>query len=217
MGVISQETGQSEKKQSETLSQESVPEFQLLQVALMAVPQAQRGPLIARFIRTQASRLLGAEETDLASDLPLRTWGLDSLKLLEIKHATDRLLGIEAPLSLFLSDRTLTEVAVALAGDIPEQGLEPNGREHPVPAAASSPDLEDLRLSSTQLSMWSVQQLEPDSIVYNLHLALGIEGVVDQALLGQAFHLLAERHDILRTIYRAGDNGLIQQVLPLSG
>lgn len=90
MGVISQETGQSEKKQSETLSQESVPEFQLLQVALMAVPQAQRGPLIARFIRTQASRLLGAEETDLASDLPLRTWGLDSLKLLEIKHATDR-------------------------------------------------------------------------------------------------------------------------------
>lgn len=215
--LIPQGAGQPEKKRYGALSQESVPEFQLLQAALKAVPQAQRGSLIARFIRTQASRLLGVEETALASELPLRSWGLDSLKLVEIKHAADQLLGIEAPLSLFLSDRTLAEVAAALAGDIREQGLEPNGGERPPSTvAACLPSLERCGLSSTQLSMWSVQQLEPNSAVYNLHLALGIEGIVDQELLRQAFHLLVERHGMLRTIYRVEGQGVIQQVLRCS-
>jgi amino acid adenylation domain-containing protein len=65
--------------------------------------------------------------------------------------------------------------------------------------------------------MWTMQQLEPNSIVYNLHLALRIAGKIDQERLKQAFRYLTARHTILRTLYRVGDNNeIIQQVLPTS-
>lgn len=108
-----QETEQPEKAPHEALGQGRGPEFQLLQEALNAVPQAQRASLIARFIRTKASRLLGTNEADLPLDLPLRSLGLDSLKLVEIKHTVDQLLGSEVSLSLFLSDRTLAEISTS--------------------------------------------------------------------------------------------------------
>lgn len=187
--------------------QERGPEFQLLQEALNAVPQAQRASLIAHFIRTQASRLLGLEETALGSELSLRAWGLDSLKLIEIKHSVDQLLAIEAPLALFLSDRTLAEVAAALAGEVSDRGSEKEEQ-----AGSKERNL----LSYTQLSMWSVQQLEPNSVVYNLHLALAIEGALDQERLRQAFNFLSERHDMLRTVYQGENNNLMPQVLPHS-
>lgn len=211
------ETGQPDRAQYEALSQKSAPEFQLLQAALNAVPHGQRGPLMTRFIRTKASRLLGVEDTALASDLPLRSLGLDSLKLVEIKYAVDQLLGVESPLSLFLSDRALVEVAEVLGSDTAAQGLEPNGVGCAMRTVATSPaSLEGRGLSATQRSMWAMQQLEPSSIIYNLHLALSIEGAVDQERLRQTFNLLAERQDMLRTIYRAGGKSVVQQVLPLS-
>src|SRR5690606_6306948 len=72
-------------------------------------------------------------------------------------------------------------------------------------------------LSATQFSMWTVQRLEPNSIVYNLHLALCIVGTLDQERLKHAFRYLTDRHPLLRTLYRAAaNNEIIQQVLPTS-
>jgi hypothetical protein len=76
------------------------PEYQILQQALLAVPQAQRAPLITRFLSHKIALLLKVEESALSTDSPLRSLGLDSLKVVELKHATDDLLGMDAPLSL---------------------------------------------------------------------------------------------------------------------
>jgi|CXWL01.1.fsa_nt_gi amino acid adenylation domain-containing protein/non-ribosomal peptide synthase protein (TIGR01720 family) len=192
------------------------PEYQILQQALLAVPQAQRALLICRFLKHKMARLLKVEESLVSTDLPLRSLGLDSLKAVELKHAADDLLGMDAPLSLFLSDDSLEKIAEKLSETTestdgcavhtdPSTGIEQD---------AHSP-LYNSDLSSTQFSMWTMQQLEPNSIVYNLHLALRIAGKIDQERLKQAFHYLTERHTMLRTLYRVGDNdAVIQQVLP---
>lgn len=196
----------------------SSPQYQILQQALLAVPQAQRAPLIGRFLKHKIARLLKVEESVVSTDSPLRALGLDSLKAVELKHAADDLLGMDAPLSLFLSDDSLEKIAEKLSETTesidgcavhtdPSTGIG-QGAHHP---------LYNSELSSTQFAMWTVQQLEPNNIVYNLHLALRIAGAIDQEWLKQAFRYLTDRHALLRTLYRAGDNDeIIQQVLPTS-
>jgi len=191
------------------------PEFQILQQALLAVPQAQRALLICRFLKHKIARLLKVEESLVSTDSPLRSLGLDSLKAVELKHVADELLGIDAPLSLFLSDDSLEKIAEKLS-ETTDATLEPVVHAHSSDGIEHNA-LYDSNLSATQFSMWTVQQLEPNSIVYNLHLALRITGAIDPERLRQAFRYLAERHAVLRTIYRAGGNDrVIQQVLPVS-
>ncbi|WP_268870506.1 non-ribosomal peptide synthetase [Methylocaldum szegediense] len=189
-----------------------------LREALFAVPQPQRAPLIAGFLRGEISRLLKITESAVSMESPLRSCGLDSLKAVELKHTVDNLLGIEAPLTLFLSDRSVTEVAEALAGQAEGLRLEAVGNEKEQAIVSVSSSLESLAssLSSTQLAMWAMQHMEPDSIVYNLHLALRIENGADAESLRRSFDRLAERHEMLRTVYRMEGDEVVQCVLPLS-
>jgi amino acid adenylation domain-containing protein/non-ribosomal peptide synthase protein (TIGR01720 family) len=57
-------------------------------------------------------------------------------------------------------------------------------------------------LSPAQQRMWSIQQLDPSTVGYNVTIALDIRGELDAGLLEQAVHTLVARHDILRTVYR---------------
>ncbi|WP_341325221.1 amino acid adenylation domain-containing protein [Methylotuvimicrobium sp. KM2] len=195
--------------------EENSPEYQLLQQALLAVPRAQRAPLIASFLKQKIALLLKIEASALSAGSSLRALGLDSLKAVELKHETDELLGIDAPLSLFLSDDSLENIAEKLS-ETAVATLEQVVHAHSSDGLEHSA-LYDSNLSATQFSMWTMQQLEPNSIIYNLHLALRIAGAIDRERLRQAFRYLAERHAVLRTIYRAGGNDrVIQQVLPVS-
>ncbi|MDD5037073.1 MAG: amino acid adenylation domain-containing protein, partial [Methylococcaceae bacterium] len=175
-------------------------QFQLLREALAIVPPAQRAPLIARFLRSELARLMKISESGVSVDAPLRAAGLDSLKAVELKHAMDELLGIETPLSLFLSDWSVTAMAAALAD---EAGATNGAGEE----ASSSPGL-----SATQMSLWTMQHMEPGSIVYNLHLAFLIDGV-DPKSLRRSFVRLMERHEMLRTLYRLEGDAVVQTLL----
>jgi amino acid adenylation domain-containing protein/non-ribosomal peptide synthase protein (TIGR01720 family) len=193
-------------------------QLQLLQEALSVVPHPQRAALIARFLRTKIAHLLKIEEFAVSMESPLRASGLDSLKAVELKHTVDELLGIEAPLTLFLSDRSVVEVAEALACQAEGLRLEAVGNDKEQAIVSVSSSLESLAssLSSTQFSMWTMQHMEPNSIVYNLHLALRIENGADAEALRRSFYRLAERHEMLRTVYRNEGDEVFQSVLPLA-
>ncbi|MGQ0593712.1 MAG: amino acid adenylation domain-containing protein [Gammaproteobacteria bacterium] len=175
----------------------------LLRDALRALTKDQRAPLITRFLLSKLAQLLRVPEASLAPGTAIRTLGLDSLRAVELKHAVDALLGAEAPVSLFLGDRTLAELAQALAElrlEVADRGPEPHG-DQTLLASSLQPPLSSL--SHPQQAIWTVHQLEPRSIAYNLHLALRLHGHLDPAVLHRAFDLLLERHDQLRTRYRA--------------
>jgi amino acid adenylation domain-containing protein len=191
------------------------PELQLLRQALSLLPQPQRAPLIAGFLRARTARLLKIGEAGLPLDASLRALGLDSLKAVELKHAVDDLLGIEAPLTLLLSEVSLGEAAEALARQAGGVRLETGEKDEPY-SSPSNLQPTAYNLSAPQLAMWAMQQMEPDSIVYNLHLALRIEGRIEDNLLRQAFDRLVQRHEMLRTVYRAEGDSVSQTALPLS-
>src|SRR2546421_1673716 len=58
-------------------------------------------------------------------------------------------------------------------------------------------------LSFAQQRLWFLNQLEPDSPVYNNPAALRLTGMLDVKALEESFSEIIRRHEALRTTYRA--------------
>ena len=69
-------------------------------------------------------------------------------------------------------------------------------------------------LSYAQQRLWFLDQLEPGSPLYNIHLALRIEGALDTSALQMALDTIVCRHEALRTIFRMENDQACQVILP---
>src|SRR5258706_9793399 len=67
-----------------------------------------------------------------------------------------------------------------------------------------------LPCSFAQQRLWFVDQLEGGSAHYNIPAALRLRGRLDRDALQRAVNTIVERHEVLRTIYRASDGGAVQ-------
>ena len=71
-----------------------------------------------------------------------------------------------------------------------------------------------LPLSYAQQRLWFLHQLDPQSAVYNIPLALRLTGELDEEALGRAVSRLVERHEVLRTRFVASDDEPMQVIDP---
>lgn len=71
-----------------------------------------------------------------------------------------------------------------------------------VPRVAPRPADVGVPLSSIQRRLWFLEQWQPGTAAYNIPVALALHGDVDTASLEQALRQLAQRHEVLRTVYR---------------
>jgi len=62
-------------------------------------------------------------------------------------------------------------------------------------------------LSFAQQRMWLIQQLDPESYLYNVPRALLLRGLLDTAALENALNSIIQRHEILRTTFPADESG----------
>ncbi|HEV7516356.1 MAG TPA: amino acid adenylation domain-containing protein, partial [Thermoanaerobaculia bacterium] len=71
-----------------------------------------------------------------------------------------------------------------------------------------------LPLSFAQRRLWFLQQLDPESSVYNVPAWFKLEGALDRRALAGAFGEVARRHEVLRTRFPAAAGEPAQLVLP---
>jgi len=69
-------------------------------------------------------------------------------------------------------------------------------------------------LTWQQRRLWFLEQLEPGTSTWHLHLAWRINGQLDVAALQAALRHAVDRHDSLRTVFRATDGEPEQVILP---
>ncbi|KAF1073183.1 amino acid adenylation domain-containing protein [Variovorax sp.] len=82
------------------------------------------------------------------------------------------------------------------------------------PALVPSTDAADrAMLSFAQRRQWFLWKLDPASTAYHIAEGLRLEGALDVDALRTAFQALVARHESLRTVFRAGDDGLAEQVV----
>ena len=68
-------------------------------------------------------------------------------------------------------------------------------------------------LSYAQRRHWFLWQFNPQGTAYHLGGVLRLTGELDQQALQQSFQTLVTRHESLRTIFRATEDGLPQQII----
>ena len=69
-------------------------------------------------------------------------------------------------------------------------------------------------LSFAQQRLWFIDQINPGSPAYNIHLPVRILGRLDDAALEQAVNEIARRHETLRTSFRSEDGDYFQVIAP---
>jgi amino acid adenylation domain-containing protein/FkbM family methyltransferase len=71
-----------------------------------------------------------------------------------------------------------------------------------------------LPLSHGQRRLWFLQRLEPESVAYNLPLAVSLKGPLNIRALEFALSEILRRHEVLRTCFPEVDGDPIQEILP---
>ena len=72
--------------------------------------------------------------------------------------------------------------------------------------------LEEFPLTQAQKRLWFLYKLNPESLFYNISLIYNLTGLIDYQILQSSFHLLLERHAILRAKFLEKDNKPIQVI-----
>ncbi|KUI06069.1 non-ribosomal peptide synthetase [Mycobacterium sp. IS-3022] len=129
--------------------------------------------------------------------------GGDSLLAMRVAAAVNAGLDAHLPVGALFETPTVAELAPRIAGDA--GGLEPL-------VAVARPAL--VPLSFAQHRLWFIDQLQGPSPIYNLAVALRLDGRLDAEALGHALGDVVGRHETLRTLFPAVDGMPQQLVIP---
>jgi amino acid adenylation domain-containing protein len=129
--------------------------------------------------------------------------GGHSLKATQVASRVHRALDAQLELRQVFRNQTLKAMAAAIDSS---RRFRFSKIEPVLPA-------EDYELSHAQRRLWILQQIEKDSIAYNVHDAIEIEGPLNPDVLRAAFDALVRRHESLRTIIVSTAGGPRQKVL----
>ena len=165
------------------------------EVSLLAGPPWDAAAIQSWLQSEIASRLRLAVD-EVAVDRPIVEYGLDSLAAVEIKHSIEKVLGVQLPLTSFLQETTVQDLATHAIKQMSNEGPAAPALTHRDEATGDAP------LSRGQRSLWFMQQLAPESTAYSIVSALRILSDVDAGALRRAFQSLTDRHEILRTTFR---------------
>ena len=116
-------------------------------------------------------------------------------------------LGVDIPLRTLFAAPTVRALAAAAeraraaGGGLPLAPLSPEPRGELAP------------VSPAQERMWFLERFEPGP-VYNLPVAVRLEGELEVAALAAALAEIVRRHEALRTMFLDGPEGVLQRVAP---
>jgi amino acid adenylation domain-containing protein len=209
--ALAQKAGGSQFEATSSKAQ-SLPEQALLLQALLLASQGDGVHLLAQYLSTKVSVLSGIDQEQIDLSIPVLNLGIDSLKAIELKYAIDDLLQIELPLVLLLEDKSLTTIsehALSLAKQQNDCLPKTQVKEQDLPAKLPC----EMPLSHGQQAIWTVCQVEPGTIIYNLPIALGIHSEINPEALRSALRVLLSRHEQLRVGFRLNETMQPVQIL----
>ena len=89
-----------------------------------------------------------------------------------------------------------------------------NGSSEPGRLPRRDPGLQDLPLSFGQEQLWFLDRFAPGEAMYNIPIAISLDGALDTAALQAALDALAGRHETLRTRLVASKGQPVQRIDP---
>ena len=155
------------------------------------------------------AELLGLERvgaTDSFFDL-----GGHSLLATQVMSRLRRAVGVEMPLRDLFEAPVLADLATRV-----EVALRANAAPPVPPLLPVAPRLREgpLPLSFAQQRLWFMEHLEPGSPLYNIPIALRVEGPLDAGVLALCLGEIVRRHEALRTVFSVQEGAPVQVIQP---
>ncbi|RKH42398.1 amino acid adenylation domain-containing protein, partial [Corallococcus llansteffanensis] len=110
--------------------------------------------------------------------------------------------GVELPLRALFEASTVEALAKRLE----------NVERTRAPVLTSVSRAAPLPLSFAQQRLWFIDQLEPGTALYNVPIAVRLEGDLDTAALERALREVVRRHEALRTTFAVGNPEPVQRI-----
>jgi amino acid adenylation domain-containing protein len=114
---------------------------------------------------------------------------------------------VEIPLLIFFEQPTIAELALIIA-ELKLQETDLLVSQTITPRNKST----NIKLSFAQQRLWILDQLDPNSALYNIQDAVQLIGELHVDVLQQALDAIAKRHEIIRTSYIAENGNPIQVI-----
>ncbi|PLB48173.1 hypothetical protein P170DRAFT_410869 [Aspergillus steynii IBT 23096] len=222
-----------EAKDSDTISLKQ-------QLASAGSEEEARGMIEDALLDKVRMKLQLPEDAEVTVDHSLMELGVDSLVAVDLRTWFVKELGVDIPVIKLLNSSCIGELVDYALAKIPREELQASKQSTDEPKAAqeddssgsgsSTPPMEGQKspalkfsrvekLSYVQSRFWVLQQLRSDKTYSNVTFKLGFSSPIDVARFRAAVQHIGERHEILRTCYRADSEGPYQAVLasfPLS-
>ncbi|MGA9567228.1 MAG: amino acid adenylation domain-containing protein, partial [Candidatus Korobacteraceae bacterium] len=133
--------------------------------------------------------------------------GGHSLLATQVVSRVRELAGVEVPLRFMFETPTIDGLALRIerliAGRYEETNLIPR-----------VPHDQPLPVSFAQQRMWFLDQLDPDSPLYNAPWTIRMKGTLNQGALAGAMNEVVRRHEVFRTTFMAIDGEPFQLIAP---
>src|SRR5688572_5237477 len=113
--------------------------------------------------------------------------------------------AIELAPELELSDEEAALLASLLGDDAGDSLQEPS--------IARQADADRQVLSFAQERLWLLNQLDPDSVAYNMTFSTRLRGTLDIEALEGSLGAIVARHEALRTVFLAREGAPVAQVV----
>ncbi|HYG65434.1 MAG TPA: amino acid adenylation domain-containing protein, partial [Thermoanaerobaculia bacterium] len=115
---------------------------------------------------------------------------------------------IEMPLRALFEAPVLADLAARV------EAARHEGASRHAPPLVSVPRRGPLPLSFAQQRLWFIDQLEPGSPLYNVPMALRVEGALATEVLARCLGEIVRRHEALRTVFGTRDGSPVQVIQP---
>ncbi len=133
--------------------------------------------------------------------------GGHSLLSTQVMSRVRDIFHVELPLKAIFDAQNLAGLAAAIDAARQSQA------ECPAPPLEPAPRAGELPLSFAQQRLWFLNQLEPESVNYNLPAVVRLKGCLDFDCLSGSLNALIARHETLRTRFTSLDGRPVQVIL----
>ncbi|MFQ4145484.1 amino acid adenylation domain-containing protein [Chlorogloeopsis sp. ULAP02] len=189
------------------ISQTTVTEDCLTRTELLAVELEQRQQLLNSYLQKLVARVLKVTPCQVDSIQPLSSFGLDSLKVFELKNRIEVDFGVTICIADLFEGAGIAELTTQILNQVNS-----NLTSKYLPISRAQTTTSQHPLTFTQQQLWFINQLQPGIATYNIPVAIHLTGSLNVPALVRSLNKIIQRHDILRTSFEVVNGEPIQKV-----